>query len=379
MHLRNTLEILRRLAPERLAEPWDKIGLMVGDPAWNIRRALLCIDLTEAVLDEAIKQRASLIVAYHPPIFSALTALTTLDVKQRIILRAAQRRIAVYSPHTALDAVEDGVNDWLCIGMGKGHRRPIKPVIPKEDTKPYKLVVFVPDDDADRLRSALSDAGAGVIGDYTQCSFGVQGHGTFQGGASTNPQVGQRGRFETVSELRMEMVCPRDCLAQAVAALYRVHPYEEPAFDLYRLELPPTEGLRHSSVDSRQGQGRVVTLAKPVAPSTLIRRVKSHLEIKQLRVAVPEGLKKIQCVGLCAGAGGSLLEEAGRVDAFLTGEMRHHDILAAKARGVMILLTGHTQTERPYLPVYRQRILKAGGDGIDWLISSADQPPLRVC
>ena len=158
MKLNQVLESLRTLAPEYLAESWDKVGLHVGDPTWRISLGLLCIDLTDAVLQEAIDARASLIVAYHPPIFAPLPAITSLDPKQRIILEAARRRIAIYSPHTALDAAKDGVNDWLCDALGQGERRPIRPT-PVETSSQVKLVVFVPTappDHADRLRAALS-------------------------------------------------------------------------------------------------------------------------------------------------------------------------------------------------------------------------------
>ncbi len=368
MRLEEVLTILRGLADERLAESWDRVGLQVGDPAWTVRGAILCIDLTQQVLEEAIGAKASLIVAYHPLIFAPLESVTALEPKSRIVLEAARRRIAVYSPHTALDAVQGGVNDWLCDGLGQGVREPIRATASGQAVQ-YKIVTFVPHDHAEGLRMALALAGAGVIGDYTQCSFGVSGQGTFRGGQSTNPAVGKRGRLERVAELRIEMVCPADRLGQVVATLRGAHPYEEPAFDVYRLESPPQSG---------QGQGRVVTFDKPVSTATLIKRVKQHLGVDVLDVAVPDGVKHIKRIGVCAGSGGSLLAKAGQIDAFLTGEMRHHDVLSAKGRDVMVMLAGHTQTERPYLKVYRKRIMKAGGKGIDWRISRADQPPSRL-
>ena len=366
MRLQRVLDILRRLAPERLAEPWDKAGLQLGDPDWPVRRGVLCIDLTESVLAEAVDARAGLIVAYHPMIFQPLEAVTSLDPRQRIVLTAAGKKIAVYSPHTALDAARDGVNDWLAAGIGLGKVRPIAPAACGETS--YKLVVFVPIDQADALRSALSDQGAGVIGDYEQCSFGVAGEGTFRGGADSRPTVGQAGRFERVAELRMELICPADRLGRVVTALRQAHPYEEPAFDVYRLEPAPAD------IDAAEGQGRIVTLDKPVALTALVDRTKDLLGVNLLEVA-PGRRRRIRRVGLCAGAGGSLLDKAGDIDAFVTGEMRHHDVLAARARGTAVILAGHTQTERPYLKVYRQRIINADGDLVEWIISKTDRPP----
>jgi len=371
MKIKAVLEVLRSLAPEHLAEPWDHVGLQVGDEAWSVRRAMLCIDLTHAVLQEAVEEGVSLIVAYHPLIFSPMKAVTSRDIKQQLVLEAARRKIAVYSPHTALDAAEAGVNDWLCSSLGAGVIRPIEPSSSHGQDK-YKLVTFVPSEQAEDLRVTLADAGAGVIGDYTHCSFGVMGKGTFLGGASTQPTIGRSGRLESVPELRLEMICRAARLSAVVTALVQAHPYEQPAFDLYRLEPAPRIG---------QGQGRVVTLEQPTTPATLIKRLKQHLGVAQLNVAIPDGLKRIKKVGFCAGAGGSLLGKAGSIDAFVTGEMRHHDVLWARSAGVMVILAGHTQSERPYLKVYRRRIvaaMKPSARSVTWFVSKRDRPPLRL-
>lgn len=369
MRLHEVITHLRTLAPESLADNWDKVGLQVGDGDQAVRRGLLCIDLTEPVLDEAIAQGMDLIVAYHPPIFEALTALTTGQVKQRIIYRAARAGIAIYSPHTALDAAEGGVNDWLAGGVGAGAVRPIRPA-GRAGAAAFKLVVFVPPEHGDRLREALSGAGAGRIGNYRQCSFSAVGEGTFLGEANSRPTIGKRGRLERVVELRMEMVCPAAKVGEVIAALRRTHPYEEPAFDLQRLEAVPSRG------GTVVGQGRIVALNKPVTLTTLANRVKKHLGVK--RVAVGSAKPRasfVGTVGLCAGAGGSLLAEAGAIDAFITGEMRHHEVLAAVAGGVSVILAGHTQTERPYLPIYRARLAGATGKAISWRVSRADRAP----
>jgi dinuclear metal center YbgI/SA1388 family protein len=370
MKLSQVMDACKALAPHRLAEPWDKVGLHVGDPGQSIARAMLCIDLTEAVLDEAIAQKIQLIVAYHPPIFTPLERLTTQDPKQKIILRAARKGIAVYSPHTALDAAEGGVNDWLVSGFGEGTIRTIKSAA-SADGKGFKLVTFVPDEALDAVRSALCQAGAGQIGDYAACSFSSEGQGTFKGDTSTSPAVGKAGRFQKVAELRLEVRVPSAQLNSVVSALRSAHPYEEPAFDVYPLE--PTS-------DPRTGQGRVIELAKPISLTTLVKRVKAHLGVTILEVAKSVGTRKssggkIELIGVCAGAGGSLLADAGPIDAFLTGEMRHHDVLEAVSKGVSVLLAGHTQTERPYLATYRRRLMGHTGKAVAWQVSKADRAP----
>ncbi len=375
MKLSDILAELQVLAPLHLAEDWDEVGLHVGDPGTpgspgqRVSKALLCIDLTEAVLDEAIKQGAQLIVAYHSAIFKPLPRLTTEDVKQRIIWRAARKGIAIYSPHTALDAAEGGVNDWLASGLGDGEVRTILPSKP-EGGQDYKLVTFVPEGALDAVRSAMSRAGAGRIGDYESCSFSAEGVGTFHGGTDTSPTVGKAGRLERVTERRLEMPVPGRVLASVTAALREAHPYEEPAFDVYPVESTPEA--------ARTGQGRVVTLTKAVSLTTLTKRIKTMLGVDHLEVGTPKGMKRVQRIGLCAGSGGSLMPEAGTIDAFFTGEMRHHEQLEAVSRGVAVLLAGHTQTERPYLQVFRKRLATATGGKLQWRVSKADRPPVGV-
>lgn len=367
MKLHEVLERLQALAPEHLAEPWDKVGLHVGDAGQSIRRGLLCIDLTDAVLIEAARQQCDLIVAYHPPIFEPIATLTEATWKGRVLRQAIRRSIAIYSPHTALDAAEGGVNDWLLdgiVGRTPCQRRPIRPTPHRSGA--IKLVTFVPPDHADRLRSALSAAGAGVIGQYTHCSFGVVGEGTFLGSAGTRPAVGRAGRFERVTELRMEMVASEQVIPAVVAALRAVHPYEEPAFDLF--PLAPAE-------PARTGAGRVATLDKPITLRAIVERIKRGLGLDSVDLARPAKAGAIRRVAVCAGAGGSLLEEAGPVDLFVTGEMRHHDVLDAVQSGVSVVLCGHTQTERPYLPTYRQRLSRATGPAVTWRLSRADAAP----
>lgn len=379
MKLNLAIKLLQSLAPESLAESWDKVGLHVGDVDRDASKALLCIDLTEPVLDEAIESKANLILAYHPPIFAPLTAVTTGDTKQRIIMRAVEAGIAIYSPHTALDAAVGGTTEYLAEIIGEGSMRPIHPSKPGSGGS-YKIVVFVPSENADALRDALAKAGASVIGDYTRCSFASPGQGTFVGGDSTNPTIGQSGQVERVDELRLETVCPANRLAVAMAALRNAHPYEEPAVDIYKLAADPTDP---NAAPARTGAGRVLTLDKPLTIGDVVHRVKRGLLIESLEVARAANQREIRTIGLCPGAGGSMLADAGPIDAYLTGEMRHHDVLAAVDRGTAILLAGHTQTERPYLLRYAKRLAAAAiddasGADVEWVISKADQPPSTI-
>ncbi len=365
----DVLATLRAVADEGLAEEWDQVGVHVEpeQSRYQISRILLCIDLTPAVAAEAMEGGFGGIVAYHPPIFSPLERLTGETWKGRVLLDLVRAGIGVYSPHTALDATEGGVCDWLCdglAGVGSG-RRPIRA---KPRAAIYKIVTFVPEGSLDAVRGAMAAAGAGTIGRYDTCSFASGGTGTFRGGEGTNPTIGEPGRVEHVQEVRLEMVCEASVVDAALGALRGAHPYEEAAFDVFREEIPQ---------EAATGAGRVVRLAEPVSMGELKRRLCSLLRIERVEVASDDLHRILQDIAICPGAGGSLFEGLSEVDALVTGEMRHHEVLEHVQSGRCVVLAGHTQTERPYLPVYRERLIAAGdgGGGVEWVVSERDRPP----
>ncbi|MEM6392496.1 MAG: Nif3-like dinuclear metal center hexameric protein [Planctomycetota bacterium] len=384
--VREVMVGLEAVAPLGLAEGWDKVGLQVGDPDSSVSRGLLCIDLTEAVVQEAVDLGCGLVVAYHPPMFAPLSGLVEGEGSQvaggwktRALLAAVRAGLAVYSPHTALDAVRGGVNDWLCGGLGEGVSEPIEVKGGKRDE--YKVVVYVPVGEVDVVRGAMTDAGAGGIGKYSGCSFGVEGEGTFEPGEGAEPAVGEVGRFERVAEVRLEMICGGRALPAVLAAARGAHSYEEPAIDVLKLEAEPVLGK------AAAGVGRLLTLDEPVGVGVLAERVKERLGVERVKVAGEGRVGEVQTAAVCVGAGGKLFEGV-EADAYVTGEMQHHQVLDLAERGKGVVLAGHTHTERPYLPVYRERLdevmVGAGGagggaGGVEWRISEKDRAPLRFC
>lgn len=370
MQVQQIIDVLEAMAPRHFAEPWDNVGLLIGSPRWPADSILLTIDLTEEVLREATEAKAQMIVAYHPPIFEPMKSITDASVKQHIVLEAAHAGIAVYSPHTALDAAPGGVNDWLAEGLGTGDVRALSAYAALPPTEECKIVTFCPADAVDAVRNGLATVGAGRIGDYQLCSFELKGQGTFFGGESTSPAVGAKGQLERVEEVCLEMVCSKSALGLAMIALREFHPYEEPPVEIYSLLARPERKI---------GQGRRVTLDQKVTLENLVSRIKQRLGVCRIRVALgrraPESYRTI---GLCAGAGGALLDEAiaQGCELFFTGEMRHHDVLAAQARGCTVILAGHTNTERGYLSVLRDRLLESFPKG-SITISSVDRDPLQ--
>jgi dinuclear metal center YbgI/SA1388 family protein len=370
MQVSRVIEVLESIAPPEYAADWDNVGLLIGSPQWEAVPMLLTIDLTRAVLREALDGEFRMVVAYHPPIFEPLARLTDATAGQRIALEAARGGVAVYSPHTALDAAPGGVNDWIAEGLGTGDVRALEPQHVLPESEQCKLVTFCPAEAIDRLRKALATVGAGRIGRYELCSFEIVGTGTFFGGADTSPRVGRKGALEHVEEVRLEMVCPEASLALAVTTLREFHPYEEPPIEIYRLQPRPQRGI---------GEGRRVVLDQKLSLAVIVERLKRSLGVKAVRVAVGEGApRRYRTIGLCAGAGGPLRPSATEqgCELFVTGEMRHHDVLAAKAAGCTVVLAGHTSTERGYLRVLRKRLRAALPDATV-SVSRKDASPLH--
>jgi dinuclear metal center YbgI/SA1388 family protein len=361
MRLKNILDSLDKIAPLSGAEGWDNVGLLVGDREQEIHRILLTIDYTAEVAEEGKKAGCDLIVAYHPPIFQALKRLQAGS----LIFDAIRRGVAIYSPHTALDAAAGGTNDMLADVLGLADRQALR--VEAAAGEYYKLVTFVPGEKLDEVSRAIFEAGAGRIGNYTSCSFRTNGTGTFFGEAGTNPAVGASGKHEQVPEIRLETVVPTKNVAAVIAALRKSHPYEEPAFDLNLVSADPTG----------HGQGRIGTL--PVTERReLIDRIKRELGLSHLLVSGPtEG--KISRAAACPGSCGDLLDAAisGGAQLYLTGEIRHHDAIKAAAAGVTVVCTLHSNSERAALKRLKTRLEETSGIP-PIVISSVDRDPFRV-
>ena len=329
---------LDKFAPPELAADWDNVGLLLGDPIAEVQRMITCLTVTPEVVAEATESGVQLIVAHHPILFRGVKRLSTTTPDGKLLWPLARAGIAVYSPHTAFDNTAGGINDIISRRIGLSDVTPLRSVT----TRKHKVVVFVPDGDLAKVADAMFAAGAGIIGQYSQCSFRLPGTGTFFGSDTTNPTVGQKGRREEVAEWRLEVVCPDKCLSEVVRAMRFAHSYEEPAFDVYDL----------ASERSGGHEGRIGHWPNPVSLAEMAKQVKTALGVASLQiVGDPNAL--IRRVAVACGAAGDFLSDAGKrnANAFLTGEMRFHDYLRAKEMGVALVLPGHYATERPGVEV----------------------------
>ena len=368
---RRTVEQVRsaldEIAPPRLAQTWDNVGLLAGDPKAACTGVVLCIDLTEAVLAETQRRKANLVAAYHPPIFKPVSRLLAhSDEQESVVFGAIASGIAVYAMHTALDAAEGGANDVLARLCGMVDAQPFAPATSEGDR--CKIVVFVPPEHVDEVAEAAFEAGGGLIGDYRCCSFRSPGEGTFFGGEDARPAVGRPGRLERVGEVRLELVVDADRVAAVVQAVRARHVYEEPAIDVYPLK-PLTQPV---------GMGRAGRLTQPTSLKDLAERLAQATGAETVQIVGPPN-GRVASAAVCVGAAGRLpLEsEAARCcDVVVTGEIRHHDALAMQRAGMVAIALGHWASERPALASVARRLRRRLA-ALPVHISRADRCPFR--
>ncbi len=350
--LTEVVALLDTMAPTHLAEPWDKVGLLSAPrAACEVRRVMVALDLTATVKERCLAMNVNLLVSYHPPLFKPLERLCVRgDTPADLAVELTGEKISIYSPHTALDVAVGGTNDALAARLQLSPRGSL--LLRQQNQPLLKLVVFVPESHLEQVAEAVFQAGAGQIGlesRYTQCSFRTPGTGTFFGDETTSPAVGRRGRLELVPEIRLETVVPESCVDAVTAALRQAHPYEEPAFDL----------LVMRGEIGEPGMGRIADLPEAMPLDALARRCKEKLGLKAVQV-VGNATRPITTVGLLAGSCGTLpLQNSVRIDCVITGELKHHDMLAFEAAGVAAIMLGHAESEKPVLAVLAEKLANA--------------------
>ncbi len=332
MKIKEITSSIESFAPLALQESYDNSGLLAGDPEAEVRQALVCIDSTEEVVEEAIRKKCQLIIAHHPIIFSGLKKLNGKNYVERAVIRALKNNIAIYAAHTNLDNVHEGVNRMICDKLGLSRCSVLAP-----KTKLLrKLVTFCPLDKADKVRQAVFAAGAGHIGNYNECSFNADGFGTFRGGEGTDPYVGERGKQHHEKELRIETIYPAYIEPRVLQALFENHPYEEVAYDIYPLE------NRHG----RQGSGMTGELKKEIGEQEFLRKLKAVMKAPVVRHTKPLG-RKVKKVAVCGGSGSFLLGDAiaAGANVFVTADLKYHQFFDADGR-ILLADIGHYESEQ---------------------------------
>ncbi len=332
MQLKHIISVIEKFAPPSYQESYDNAGLITGNAEMTITGALICLDSTESVLDEAIRKNCNLVIAHHPIVFNGIKKLNGKNYVERVIIKAIKNDIAIYAAHTNLDNVYNGVNNKIAEKLGLTN---LKVLIPMNG-KLRKLVTFVPVDNADQVRNALFEAGAGRIGNYDECSFNLDGTGTYRANEKSHPTLGIIGLRHNEPEIRIEVIFEALLQPTILEVLLQNHPYEEVAYDIYSLE----------NTYQNIGSGMIGELDKPISGLDFLSHVKTHMKTGCIRhtALLQENIKK---VAICGGSGSFLLSQAIRAgaQAFVTADFKYHQFFDADNR-ILIADIGHFESEQ---------------------------------
>jgi len=348
MKVKDITAKIDEIIPLKLAQDWDNVGLLIGDPQKKVKNILLTIDITRDVVAEARKLKTDLIISYHPVIWDALKKITA-EGPAGVVYDLIRSGMSVFAIHTALDSAVGGVNDGLAEIVGIVNCKPIGDYVANPAGDNYKLVVFVPATSAAEVSNAVFAAGAGAIGNYSRCGFGADGTGTFLPHKGAKPALGQKGKLEKVAEIRFETIVPAGKLNDVVAAMKKTHPYEMPAFDVFKLH----------ETEMPFGLGRIGELARPVRIAQIIERIKKVTGAKAVGLVGKQN-RLVRRAAVCAGSCGKIINSviAAEADLYLTGELKHHQALAAKEAGLTCICLSHTVSERFILKKIAKQLQK---------------------
>jgi dinuclear metal center YbgI/SA1388 family protein len=348
MKIKDIAAAIEKIAALKLAQDWDNVGLLIGDAQRNVKNILLTIDVTDDVVAEAKSLKTDLIISYHPVIWDGLKKITP-DGPAGAVYNLIKAGIAVFSIHTALDVAIGGVNDGLAEIVGICDAEPIGDYVDNPIGDNYKLVAFIPIESAAKISNAVFAAGAGAIGNYRNCSFGAEGTGTFLPLKGAKPAIDKKGKPAKVPEIRFETIVPAEKLDSVIAAMKKTHPYETPAFDVFKLY--DTQG--------KFGLGRIGKLAQPVRIKQIIGRIKKYTGAKAVGI-VGDEKRLVKTAAVCAGSCGKIINTviAAKTDCYVTGELKHHQALAAQEAGLTCICLSHTVSERFILKKFSKQLQK---------------------
>lgn len=332
MTIQEIITEIENFAPLAYQEDYDNCGLITGQKDQTITGALLTLDCTEEIIEEAIKNNCNLIIAHHPILFAGLKKINGSNYVERTIIKAIQNNIAIYAAHTNLDNVKQGVNKKMADKLGLKNLHILAP----KSNLLKKLVTFVPESHHQAVLEAIFNAGAGNIGNYANCSFNLEGTGTFKGNSDTKPFIGKPNELSTEKEIRIETVFEFNKEANILSALLKAHPYEEVAYDIYSI------ANKHQQI----GSGMIGELETGMNEDDFLGHVKKSLLSVCLKHTKKSG-KTIKKVAICGGSGRFLLKNAinSGADAFITSDFKYHEFFDAENK-LLLIDAGHFETEQ---------------------------------
>jgi len=328
-------DAIAKLAPWDLAESWDQVGLQIDSRRSMVSKLFVALDLNQQILEEGLKHQVDGFLVHHPLIFKPLQRLSYRNETEKLVIALLEHDLFLIAAHTNVDKAKHGLNQYLAEKLSLENIKPLAVV----ENYTYKVIVFSPETHLEKIRDAMSQAGAGLIGDYQKCSFESSGSGAFESSKSAHPFIGTPGIFERVPEIRLEMMVEKNSLSRVIQAIYQNHPYEEPVFDIYPLVNSSVHGL-----------GRIGDLKFAATFEEFGRLVKKELCCEHIQVA-GDLSRPIKKVALCSGSGRELLNQAikQQADLYLTGELNYHDFIAARENGLAVIAAGHGGTEHCFV------------------------------
>ncbi len=342
--IKNITDYLENIAPLSYQESYDNSGLITGSPDMPIKGIMVCLDSTEEVVKNAIDNNCNFIIAHHPIVFSGLKKINGKNYVERAIIAAIKNDIAIYAIHTNLDNVLNGVNGMIAKRLGLINLGILSP----KNKLLRKLVTFSPLEFAEKIRMSLFSAGAGEIGNYSECSFNIQGNGTFRGNELSNPFLGEKGSRHTENEIRIETIFETHRQNSILKALFDSHPYEEVAYDIYNLE----------NTFKNTGAGIIGELIENQTETKFLQKVKKVMKVECLRHTALNG-NEIKKVAICGGSGSFLLPEAiqAGAQAFISADFKYHQFFDAD-RKIVIADIGHFESEQFTMELIQSLILE---------------------
>lgn len=344
MVISDVTAFIEQLAPLAYQESYDNSGLLVGNPSMPLKGILATLDVTPEVVEEAHQKGLNLIVSHHPLIFSGLKRIVGKNYVERAVILAIKYDIAIYAAHTNLDNVKGGVNSKIGDLLGLINLKFLSPI----EGELVKVITFAPTNEADKVRQAMFDAGAGTIGNYDCCSFNFEGNGTFRATEGTNPYVGEIGKLHIEPETRIEVIVTKARLSKVIRNMTSAHPYEEVAYDIYP--------LLNSYNDA--GAGMVGELNCSVSELDFLKIVKTVFNLQSIRHTPLLG-KEIKRVAFCGGSGAFLIKQAIAVgaDIYITGDVKYHQFFDAENK-IIIADIGHFESEQFTVDIFYEYLLK---------------------
>jgi len=341
------IKIMNEIAPEKLAENWDNVGFLVGNEDSEVDRVMVALEVTETVVNEAIQNNIDLIICHHPLIFKPMKTVTDSDPIGRIVKSLIKHDIGLYAAHTNLDIADGGTNDYVAelLGLNK-----VTGLEKTSSNKFYKLAVYVPADNLDDVTKAAGNAGAGHIGEYSDCAFACEGEGQFRPLAGSDPYIGTHGELERVKEHKLEVLVGGENLNKVIQAVLKAHPYEVPAYDVWQLD-NEIESFYLGRYGLVEGKVNLVDYAG---------FVQEKLAVKSLKyVGDPE--RTIRKVAICTGAGADVMKSAVRngCDLLITGDVKYHEAQTAIQLKLSLIDAGHFETEQIFVKRLSEKLKKA--------------------